>query len=168
MAENNGGGSVWIRTGQILTAFFSPIPLLGWLSGAVIAVFLEHIIGNSLAVFLGLPKIPVLFGFVIALKEPMLFPAAVAYVFLIYVIPICIIGRLSSRVTNLAAETLLKLPLFFSVMVHVGIFYGVLHFWSDISPYRVLTLKLTLIAVMMTLSLNVINGYMGEIGRAHV
>jgi branched-chain amino acid transport system permease protein len=167
MAENNGGGPVWVRTGQILTAFFSPIPLLGWLSGAVIAIFLEHIIGNSLAVLLGLPKIPVLFGFVIALKEPMLFPSAVAYVFLIYVIPICITGRLSSPVTNLAAEKLLKLPLFFSVMVHVGILYGVLHFWSDISPYRVLTLKLTLIAVMMTLSLNVINGYMGEFSCSH-
>jgi branched-chain amino acid transport system permease protein len=167
MVENSGGGSVWMRAVQILANFFSPIPLLGWLSGAVIAVFLEHIIGNSLAVLLGLPKIPVLFGFVIALKEPMLFPGAVAYVFLIYAIPICIIGRLSSPVTNLVAEKLLKFPLFFSVIVHVGIFYGVLHFWSDISPYRVLTLKLTLIAVMMTLSLNVINGYMGEFSCSH-
>lgn len=167
MAENNGDGSVWVRTGQILTAFFSPIPLLGWLSGAVIAVFLEHVIGNSLAVSMGLPKIPVLFGFVIALKEPTLIPGAMAYVSLIYIVPICIIGRLSSPVTNLVAEKLLKLPLFFSVIVHVGIFYGVLHFWSDISPYRVLTLKLTLIAVMMTLSLNVINGYMGEFSCSH-
>jgi len=167
MAENNGDGSVWMGTGQILSRFFSPIPLLGWLSGAVIAVFLEHVIGNSLAVSLGLPRIPVLFGFVIALKEPMLIPGAIAYVFLVYVIPICIIGRLGAPVTNLVAEKLLKLPLFFSVMVHVGIFYGILHFWSDISPYRVLTLKLTLIAVMMTLSLNVINGYMGEFSCSH-
>ncbi len=167
MAENKGGGSVWMRTGQILSNFFSPIPLLGWLSGAVIAVFLEHVIGNSLAVALGLPRIPVLFGFVIALKEPTLIPGAIAYVFLIYVIPICIIGRVSAPITNLFAEKLLKLPLFFSVMVHVTIFYGVLHFWSDISPYRVLTLKLTLIAVMMTLSLNVINGYMGEFSCSH-
>jgi branched-chain amino acid transport system permease protein len=167
MAENIGRGSVWMRTGQILANFLSPIPLLGWLSGAVIAVFLEHVIGNLLAVSLGLPKIPVLFGFVIALKEPMLIPGAIIYVFLIYVIPICVIGWLSSPVTNLFAEKLLKLPLFFSVIVHVGIFYGVLHFWADISPYRVLTLKLTLIAVMMTLSLNVINGYMGEFSCSH-
>jgi branched-chain amino acid transport system permease protein len=167
MTENIGSGSVWKRTGQILANFLSPIPLLGWLSGAVIAVFLEHAIGNWLAVSLGLPKIPVLFGFVIALKEPMLIPGAILYVFLIYVSPICVIGRLSSPVTNLLAEKLLKLPLFFSVIVHVGIFYGVLHFWADISPYRVLTLKLTLIAVMMTLSLNVINGYMGEFSCSH-
>jgi branched-chain amino acid transport system permease protein len=167
MVENSEGGSVWIRTGQILSKYFLPIPLLGWLSGAVIAVFLEHVIGNSLALALGLPRIPVLFGFVIALKEPMLIPGAMAYVFLIYGIPICIIGRLSAPLTNFVAEKLLRFPLFFSVMVHVGIFYGVLHFWSDISPYRVLTLKLTLIAVMMTLSLNVINGYMGEFSCSH-
>jgi branched-chain amino acid transport system permease protein len=167
MAENIGRGSVWMRTGQSLANFLSPIPLLGWLSGAVIAVFLEHVIGNLLAVSLGLPKIPVLFGFVIALKEPMLIPGAIIYVFLIYVIPICVIGWMSSPVTNLFAGKLLKLPLIFSVIVHVGIFYGVLHFWADISPYRVLTLKLTLIAVMMTLSLNVINGYMGEFSCSH-
>jgi branched-chain amino acid transport system permease protein len=167
MVENSGSGSVWIRTRRIPANFLSPIPLLGWLLGAFIAVFLEHVVGNSLAVSLGLPKIPVLFGFVIALKEPMLIPGAIVYVFLIYGFPICVIGRLSSPVTNLLAEKLLKLPLFFSVIVHVGIFYGVLHFWSDISPYRVLTLKLTLIAVMMTLSLNVINGYMGEFSCSH-
>jgi branched-chain amino acid transport system permease protein len=35
------------------------------------------------------------------------------------------------------------------------------------SAYRVITLKLTLIAVMVTLSLNVINGYMGEFSCSH-
>ncbi len=39
--------------------------------------------------------------------------------------------------------------------------------WAVISDYRVLTLKLTLIAVMVTLSLNVINGYMGEFSCSH-
>ncbi len=39
--------------------------------------------------------------------------------------------------------------------------------WSGISDYRVLTLKLTLIAVMVTLSLNVINGYLGEFSCSH-
>jgi branched-chain amino acid transport system permease protein len=39
--------------------------------------------------------------------------------------------------------------------------------WSEISDYRVLTLKLTLIAIMVTLSLNVINGYMGEFSCSH-
>ena len=42
-----------------------------------------------------------------------------------------------------------------------------MHLWSDLSDYRVLTLKLILIAVMLTLSLNVINGYMGEFSCSH-
>ncbi|MCP4668088.1 MAG: branched-chain amino acid ABC transporter permease, partial [Deltaproteobacteria bacterium] len=41
------------------------------------------------------------------------------------------------------------------------------HVWSGISDYRVLTLRLTLIAVMVTLSLNVINGYMGDFSCSH-
>ena len=167
MEEIRKDSSVWMRTRQILYTFLLPIPLLGWLLGAALAVFLEHAVGNSLAVTLGLPKIPVLFGFVIALKEPSLIPGALAYVFLIYVIPICFFGRFTAPATNFAAEKLLRLPLFFSVLVHLGIFYGVLHYWSDISAYRVLTLKLTLISVMMTLSLNIINGYMGEFSCSH-
>ncbi|MFO8083272.1 MAG: branched-chain amino acid ABC transporter permease [Desulfobacterales bacterium] len=167
MDENSGGDSALGRTMEAMKKFFSPIPLLGWLLGALVAVFLEHVIGNSLAIALGLPKIPVLFGFVIALKQPFLIPGAIAYVISIYIIPICFVGRLSAPLTNMAAEKFLSFPLFFSVIFHLVIFYTVLHFWSDISAYRVLTLKLTLIAVMMTLSLNVINGYMGEFSCSH-
>jgi branched-chain amino acid transport system permease protein len=62
---------------------FSHVPLLGWLLGAAIAVSLEHFLGTSLALALGLPKIPVLFGFVIMLKKPVLIPGAILYVLLI-------------------------------------------------------------------------------------
>jgi branched-chain amino acid transport system permease protein len=54
-----------------------------------------------------------------------------------------------------------------SVICHLLILYGILHIWSDISAYRVLTLKLTMVAVMLTLSLNIINGYMGEFSCSH-
>ena len=47
------------------------------------------------------------------------------------------------------------------------LFYVVLHLWAGISDYRVLVVKLILIAVMLTLSLNVINGYMGEFSCSH-
>jgi branched-chain amino acid transport system permease protein len=53
------------------------------------------------------------------------------------------------------------------VAIHLGLLYGIMHLWSDISGYRLLTLKLTLIAVIVTLSLNVINGYMGEFSCSH-
>ena len=150
-----------------LGEFFSRVPLLGWLLGALIAVILEHYLGDPLADVLGLPKIPVLFGFVIMLKKPLLIPSAICFVLLIYALPIGAVARLSASLTNRLAAKLFKLPILISVVIHLGLLYGILHLWSDISAYRVLTLKLTMIAIMVTLSLNVINGYMGEFSCSH-
>ena len=147
--------------------FFSRVTLLGWLLGALIAVMLEHYLGDPLADVLGLPKIPVLFGFVIMLKKPLLIPSAVCFVLLIYALPIAAVARLSASMTNRLAAKLFKLPILISVVIHLGLLYAILHLWSDISAYRVLTLKLTMIAIMVTLSLNVINGYMGEFSCSH-
>ena len=146
---------------------FSQVPLLGWLLGAPLAVILEHLLGTPLALALGLPKIPVLFGFVIMLEKPALIPGAVLYVLLIYLVPIGVFTRLTAPLTNSLAARLSGLPTWFSVTVHLGLLYATLHFWSGMSAYRVITLKLTLIAVMVTLSLNVINGYMGEFSCSH-
>jgi len=146
---------------------FSRVPLLGWVLGAPLAVILEHLLGTPLALALGLPKIPVLFGFVIMLKKPALIPGALLYVLLIYVLPISVFTRLSASLTNKLAAKLFSLPMWLSVAIYLGLLYATLHFWSGISAYRVIMLKLTLIAVMVTLSLNVINGYMGEFSCSH-
>jgi branched-chain amino acid transport system permease protein len=146
---------------------FSRVPLLGWLLGALIAVVLEHYLGDYLADILMLPKIPVLFGFVIMLKKPLLIPSAILFVLLIYAVPVIAVARMSAPLTNRLAAKLFNSPILISVVIHLGLFYAVLHVWSDISAYRVLTLKLTLIAVMVTLSLNVVNGYMGEFSCSH-
>ncbi|MEW5961806.1 MAG: branched-chain amino acid ABC transporter permease, partial [Chloroflexota bacterium] len=50
---------------------------------------------------------------------------------------------------------------------HLGLLYATLHIWSGLSDYRLLILRLTLIAIMLTLSLNVVNGYMGEFSCSH-
>lgn len=146
---------------------FSQVPLLGWLLGALIAVVLEYYLGDALADVLRLPKIPVLFGFVIMLKKPLLIPSVLIFVMLIYALPIGAVARLSAPVTNRLVAWLFKLPMIISVAIHLGFLYAILHLWSDISAYRVLTLKLTMIAIMVTLSLNVINGYMGEFSCSH-
>jgi branched-chain amino acid transport system permease protein len=151
----------------ILYDSFSQVPLLGWLFGVLLAVALEHLMGDPLALALGLPKIPVLFGFVIMLKKPILIPGAVIYVLVIYVLPLGAIARLGASFANRLAAKLLSLPICFSVAIHLGLLYAALHMWSEISAYRVITLKLTLIAIMVTLSLNVINGYMGEFSCSH-
>jgi branched-chain amino acid transport system permease protein len=146
---------------------FSEVPLFGWLFGMLIAVILERFGGDLLAGILGLPKIPVLFGFVMMLKYPSMIPGALLYVLIIYGLPISVIARLTSGVTNRMAARLLDVSILISVVTHIGLLYTVLYLWSEVSAYRVLFLKLTLIAIMLTLSLNVVNGYMGEFSCSH-
>lgn len=150
-----------------LTAFLAPIPLLGWLIGALAAVLLERAFGAVLADLLGLPKIPALFGCLFILKKPLLIPSVAVYVMLVYGLPICLLGRFLAGLTNRVANWLYNKPFILPTVVYIGLIYTVIFIWSDVSAYRLLTLKLTLIAVMLTLSLNVINGYLGEFSCSH-
>jgi branched-chain amino acid transport system permease protein len=146
---------------------FSMVPIVGWLFGALVAVILEQIVGTPLAYALGLPKIPALFGFLIMLKKPLLIPSSILYVLLIFILPIGIIARLSLSPANRLAEKIIKFSVPGSVLVHLVLLYAIFHIWSGMSDYRLLTLKFTLIAIMVTVSLNVINGYMGEFSCSH-
>ena len=150
-----------------IRAAFSPAPALGWLTGILAAVVLEHIFGSLVAAMVGLPKIPVLFGCVVMLKKPFLIPSIIVYLGLIYVLPISMIAKFSASKANRMAAALLRYPTWVSVFFHLILLYVILHIWSDVSAYRVLTLKLTLIAIILTLSLNIINGYMGEFSCSH-
>lgn len=147
--------------------WLSGIPLLAWFTGALAAVCLEHFWGDSLANGLGLSKIPVLFGCVIMIKNPLLIPGTVIYLALIYMIPMAIISWIGGNFFNRLAAKLLSFPSWISIIFYLTVVYGILHIWSDINAYRVLTLKLTLIAIIFTLSLNIINGYMGEFSCSH-
>jgi branched-chain amino acid transport system permease protein len=150
-----------------IRASFSQVPLIGWFLGALAAVALERYIGTSLALTLGLPKIPVLFGFLIMLKKPVLIPGAVLYVLLIYVLPAVVLTWLTIPLANRLAAALFRLPMVITVAIYLALLYATMHLWAGVSDYRVLVLRLTLIAVMITLSLNVINGYMGEFSCSH-
>ena len=150
-----------------IRAWASRVPLIGWLIGALIAVGLEMAIGTPLARGLGLPKAPVLFGFVIMLKKPLLIPGAAVYLSLIYLLPIGLVARFGAAALNRLAAVLADFSTLFSILIHLALLYLVLHLWSGMSDYRVLVVKLTLIAIMVTLSLNVINGYMGEFSCSH-
>jgi branched-chain amino acid transport system permease protein len=164
MSANGRGLRLWAAR---IWAQFSQVPLLGWLFGALAAVVLEQFVGTLLAQLLGMAKIPVLFGFVIMLKEPVLIPSALLYVLLIYILPIGLIARLSAPLANRLAAKLLSFPMVVSTIIHLGLLYATLHLWCAINDYRVLVVRLTLIAVMLTLSLNVVNGYMGEFSCSH-
>ena len=167
MTKNRG------RIRGALAGWFAPAPMIGILLSVLAAVILEQLAGLPLAKALGLPKIPALLGALFILKKsvilntPYMILSSFAYVTLIYIIPIALVSRLLAPVTNLLASMLLKMHLFVSVLVHLLLLYAIIHYWSDISDYRLLTMKLTLIAIMLTLSLNLINGYMGEFSCSH-
>jgi hypothetical protein len=132
-----------------IRAWVSQVPLLGWLIGALVAVGLEMAIGTPLARGLGLHKAPALFGFVIMLKKPLLIPAAVLYLSLIYLLPIGLIARFGSAALNKLAAKLAGISTVFSILLHLALLYLALHLWSGLSDYRLLVVKLTLIAVMV-------------------
>ncbi|RJR29382.1 MAG: branched-chain amino acid ABC transporter permease [Desulfobacteraceae bacterium] len=159
---------MWLSTGKDrVSGFVSGIPLLGWLSGALAAVVIERLAGTPIAQFVGLSKIPALLGILIMLKEPLMVPSALAYVFIVYLLPAVVVARLIAGPANILAGKLLDLSAILSVILHLALLYSILHIWAEVSDYRLITLKLTLIAIMLTLSLNVINGYMGEFSCSH-
>ncbi len=152
-----------------IRAVLSPwreVPFLGWLLGALAAVMLEHSVGSSLALTLGLRRIPVLFGFELMLKAPQHIPGMLVYLVLVYMLPAALVAVATRGLTNALAARLLQSPAL-SLAVHLVLLYGCMHFWCALSDYRYLVAQLALIAVMLTLSLNVINGYMGEFSCSH-
>lgn len=151
----------------IVRDLIDTVPTLGWLFGALAAVFAEYIFGDLVAMVVGLPKIPVLFGCLIVLKKPLFIPSAFIYVGLIYILPIYLVTRFSRKPANRLATKLDKAPIWFSTILHLVLLYGVLFLWADLSDYRVLVTKLIMIAIILTLSINVINGYMGEFSCSH-
>lgn len=157
-----------IRT--VLARLWQPyrsVPLLGWLIAALVAVVLEQFVGLPLARVLGMSKIPALFGVLVILDAPILIPSAVFYLILIYVLPMGIVARYTALLTNRIAAKLMNYPLIVTALIHLLLIYGVLHIWCDISDYRVLIARLAMIAIILTLSLNVVNGYMGEFSCSH-
>jgi branched-chain amino acid transport system permease protein len=142
-------------------------PLIGWLLAIFCAVLVEYFLGDLISYYLGLPKIPVLFGFLTVLKKPLLVPGTIGYLTLVYGLPIFLIIKALQKPANKLADFLDKRPVTIAALVHLGLFYAALHLWADMSDYRLLVLKLTMIAVMLTLSINVINGYMGEFSCSH-
>lgn len=146
---------------------YKHVPLLGWLLAALVAVLLEMFVGQPLARLLGMSKVPALFGVIVVLKTPILIPSTLLYMLLIYALPIAITARLTAKLTNFIAAKLYNLSTGISLLLHVALLYAVLHLWTSISDYRLLIVKLTLISIIITLSLNVINGYMGEFSCSH-
>ena len=150
-----------------LKTIFSNVPMTGWLFGALAATIVEYLLGDMISWILYMEKLPALFGTMIILKNPLMIPSVLVYDLVIYVIPAMAIARLTAPFANRLAEKFDTMPTWISVGLHLILFYAIMHIWSGVNDYRVLVLKLTMIAVILTLSLNVINGYQGEFSCSH-
>ena len=150
--------------------FFKPyrnVPLLSWLAAGLTAVILEQLFGYALAPLIGLSKPPALFGVALILSKPALFFSALIYLLLIFVLPVLLVSRLIRDPANRAAAWLTRFPLVVTAVVHMLLLYAILHMWTELSSYRLLVTRLAMISIIVTLSLNVINGYMGEFSCSH-
>jgi branched-chain amino acid transport system permease protein len=143
------------------------VPILGWVFGALAAVGLELLVGLPLARGLGMSKIPALFGISIALQDPVLIPSAVLYDLVIYVLPVLLVAWLTAAPANWISGRLFDINSWLSVIVHILLLYLIVHLWGGISDYRLLVVRLIFIAIIWTLSLNLINGFMGEFSCSH-
>jgi branched-chain amino acid transport system permease protein len=166
------------RTYRWLAAPFGKTPALGWLLAGLVVALLEMFAGRTLAHMLGLSKIPALFGSLVIFTKPSLhFPfifndlsvilSVFIYDLLIYVIPLLLVAWLTAGIANKLSGMVYKRSVLISVLIHLLLLYLVLRLWTDVSTYRELVTRLTMIAVIVTLSLNVINGYMGEFSASH-
>jgi branched-chain amino acid transport system permease protein len=160
-------------------------PLLAILLGFLACSLWEMLIGGTLSSALGLPKMPIMFGLVTVAKvlagliwllikgtpfdaaTLIHVPMAILYFIVIYAVPLALVIRLTTKPANTIAGSLQRFPLIVTALVHLALMYAIFHFWAELSDYRLITLKLTLIAVLLTLSLNIINGYMGEFSCSH-
>jgi len=145
----------------------STVPLLGWILGAFVAASLEYFLGDAVSYYLHLSKIPAIFGTLIIFKDPLMIPSVMAYNLIIYILPVILVAKSTAAITNRGAKILEHLPLAVSTLVHLVAFYGVLHLWAGINDYRVLVLKLTMVSIILTISINIINGYQGEFSCSH-
>ena len=75
-----------------LQKLLAGVPLIGWLFGVFGAVLIEYFLGDLISYYLGLPKIPVLFGFLTVLKKPQLIPGITGYLILVYGFPVLLIA----------------------------------------------------------------------------
>ncbi|HDN79747.1 MAG: branched-chain amino acid ABC transporter permease [Chloroflexi bacterium] len=167
--------------GRRLWGSVAAIPLMSWLIGALGAFILENLVGYSLALLVGLPGIPAIFGlshlgaligallkgvsgYAEVISSLMLFLGTLVYDLVIYIIPTYILARLS---VPLVEKFLSLIPARFYTLLHLAVFYGALHLWSYQDDYRLLVVRFIGIAIMLTVSLNLVNGYMGEFSCAH-
>lgn len=153
----------WRRWGKGLQAYwrqyFGHVPVGSWLLGAAAAILVEYVLGPTLAYYTGLGTIPAMFGLSQVLKDPALIPGVLLFGVVVYLLPTLLVARWSAPLFLRWEE---RLSTRTYIALHVLALFVVLYLWSQADPYRLLVMRLLGINILLTLSLNLVNGWMGE------
>jgi branched-chain amino acid transport system permease protein len=147
-----------------LKSHLASIPPLAYILGLLAAAVTERLAGEPVALLLGLPSMPSLFGITLSQRSPVFLPAAVAYDALMYLIPTYVVARLTAP---LVPRLLERLPKGLLMPLYILLVFALVQMWGGYHEYRILVLSLMSINIILAVSLNLINGYMGEFSVGH-
>ncbi len=88
----------------------------------------------------------------------------VEYDLIIFIIPVLIVALLLRKPSN---ALLLRLPSWAGLTLQIVVLYGVVSHWGALNDYRGLVLIYMGVNIMLAISLNLVNGYMGEFSVGH-
>jgi branched-chain amino acid transport system permease protein len=88
----------------------------------------------------------------------------VLYDLLIYIIPILVVALLLRALSN---RVLLRLPFWGGLTLQLVVLYLAVDSWGNLNDYRELVLIYMGVNIMLAVSLNLVNGYMGEFSVGH-
>ncbi len=138
---------------------------MAWLIGAIAAALVEMSVGSVIAYSIGVSGgVPPVFGLSLIFSKPLEIPSIILYLIVVYLIPIYVVARLLSAPVG---KIMNNLPSLASIAVYLIALYGVVELWGSIDSYRAMVLKLIGIGIILTVSLNLVNGWMGEFSVAH-
>ncbi len=143
--------------------WFQGIPVASWLLGGLAAATVERLVGLVVAYTLGLSGIPSFFGLSLILANPAQIPAVLVYLLVMYALPVYLVARATAAWT---ARLVTRMSTRTYVFVHVALLFLVVYFWGELDSYRLLVLRLLAISIILTTSLNLVNGWMGEFSVA--
>ena len=88
----------------------------------------------------------------------------IVYDLLIYLIPVMLVALLLRSLSN---GVLLRLPFWGGLTLQLAILYMAVSTWGSLNDYRELVLIYMGVNIMLSVSLNLVNGYMGEFSVGH-
>ena len=92
------------------------------------------------------------------------FGDVVIYDLLIYIIPILVVALILRSLSN---RVMLQLPFWGGITLQLLVLYLAVNTWGALNDYRELVLIYMGVNIMLSVSLNLVNGYMGEFSVGH-